>query len=78
MAERLEIVHSNGQTNLSNLRKVIVQLEIVHYESSQLSTNSGFAIPEIFANGFLYSLVILTDVWIPKQGQSERAVCVHC
>lgn len=74
--EVLEIVHPKGQTTLSDLRKIIVQVEIVHYESSQLSTNSGFVIPEIFPNGFLYPLAILTGVWIPQQGQSERAVCV--
>lgn len=62
MAEGLETVHPKGQTNLSDLRKTIVQVETVHYESSQLSTNSGFTIPEIVPNGFLYPLAILTEV----------------
>lgn len=41
----IERVHPKRQTNLSDLRKVIFQMEIMHYENSQLSTNSEFVIP---------------------------------
>lgn len=59
------------------LKKVIFQVEIVHYENSQLPTNNEFTIPEIFPSGFLDPLAILTEVWIPEQDKSERTVCVH-
>ena len=51
-----------GETNRADL------------ESSQLSANSGFAIPEIFLNGFLYPPATLSEIWIPEKDQSESAV----
>lgn len=62
MVEELETVHPKGKTNLADL------------ESSQLSANSGFAIPEIFLNGFLYPPATLSEIWIPEKDQSESAV----
>lgn len=61
--EGLAIVHPKGQAKLSDLRKVIVPVDTVHYESSSL--------PEIFPNGFPHP-VANTDWGLDSQASKAN------